>query len=387
MSAKTRTELKALFQTGNKITQEKLHDFLDSFLHSDEDESEVKSNVGLAPSESAIPADEQGKLPPERMPDEIDVRLSVLGGSRSALLAANLSENELSVDTDEGSVVYGDGAGNVRATKARVDAEVSRTQMAAYTLGMSKIEWRKAVKFTSTRVTAMSGTVLSSTGYARIINFDGTQESVVGSGSPTSNITITAKAPTAPFDTPIPKFYAVYPCDASGDISGDVTRFSFNNRQITSIDVAGLGALDQLSVNSNQLTSLDITGLVALTNLGLNDNHISSIDLFENKNIAYLFLSNNHIKHISVKGLPLLELQLDGNLLTSLDLSGTVFEDGSGYEHAILSNNNMSGSSLDALYQTLPTITSGATLNVSGNPGVGSDDPNLVPSNWNLVGS
>jgi len=59
----------------------------------------------------AFDADE--KLKAANLPDEIDARISVLGGTTGGLQEAELGENELAVDETKKRVVYGDGTGGV----------------------------------------------------------------------------------------------------------------------------------------------------------------------------------------------------------------------------------------------------------------------------------
>jgi len=73
----------------------------------------IRNTVGLTAGQSAIPADEDGKLPSERMPSEIDARISVLAGSRDALQQAPLGVNELAINTDDGTLVRGLGGSEI----------------------------------------------------------------------------------------------------------------------------------------------------------------------------------------------------------------------------------------------------------------------------------
>lgn len=51
----TRTQLKTEFESGKKITESKMHDFLDSFLHENEDNDKIKAGVGLEPGQLTGP--------------------------------------------------------------------------------------------------------------------------------------------------------------------------------------------------------------------------------------------------------------------------------------------------------------------------------------------
>jgi Leucine-rich repeat (LRR) protein len=206
---------------------------------------------------------------------------------------------------------------------------------AAFNLLSERYTWLKAVKFTSTKTTAISATVKSSTGYAMIMNYDGTYGSTgeatpnatakVGSVDPDAQITVTGRAPASPFNTRLPKFYAIYPCDASGNLSGDLTYLALYNNQLTSIDVTALSELTYLSLSSNLLTSIDVTGLSELTYLGLSNNQITGIDLTGLSVLNSLSLNNNQLTSIDLTGLSavaIVSLTLTGNQLTSIDVTG-----------------------------------------------------------------
>lgn len=218
---------------------------------------------------------------------------------------------------------------------------------AAFNLISAQESWRKAAKFTSTRTTAISATVKTTTGYCRIMNFDGTLEAVDGAGTPALSFTVTSKAPTSPFNTRIPKFYAIYPCDAAGNLVGDLTYLSLDNNQLTSFDGTGLSSLTYLNLYNNQLTSFDSTGLSSLMTLYLNNNQ-----------------------------------------LTVVNFDGTPLYFGSSYYYgAIFTNNNLDGPALDAMYASLGDGGTGWIV-VSGNPGTDNDDPTIATAKgYIIVGS
>ncbi len=227
------------------------------------------------------------------------------------------------VSEDQILSVVGLQPGQSAADRRSTQTAINRAQMGAFTLNMSQDIWHKAAKFTSTRNTAVSATVRTTTGYARIINFDGTTQAVVGTGNSGSNITVTSKAPTSPYNTRLPKFYAIYPCNAAGSVNGDLTVLNLFNNQLTSFDGTGLSALTVLYLNNNQLTSFDGTGLSALTFLDLRNSQLTSFDGTGLSALTSLNLFNNQLTSFDGTGLSALTfLDLRNNQLTSFDGTG-----------------------------------------------------------------
>lgn len=275
---------------------------------------------------------------------------------------------------------------------------------AAFTHTLTTDEWRKAAKFTSTKSTAVSGSIRSSTGYIQCLDHDGTWEAVVGSGNPNADLSPNF---TASGDN-IPRFYAIIPCDAAGNLSGDLTKILFSSNKITTFDATGLSAVTSISIASNQLTSFDGAGLSSLTSLALTNNQLTSLDsteltslitlnLTNNQLISFdgaglssltsLYLANNLIS--SFKGSELSSLQtlrLDNNQLASLgSLSLPVAET------VNVVNNSLPASELDALYTALGTNPGNLTywqypgIYVSGNSGTSSDNPSIATAKGHTV--
>jgi hypothetical protein len=61
---------------------------------------------------------------------------------------------------------------------------------------------------------------------------------------------------------------------------------------------------------------------------------------------------------------------------------------GTGYTGTISINlNNLSATELDAIYTALPSLTGSASINVTSNPGTGSDDPTIATAKgWTVIG-
>jgi Leucine-rich repeat (LRR) protein len=205
---------------------------------------------------------------------------------------------------------------------------------ASFNLISDRNTWRKAAKFTTNNSSSPTNLLVkSSTGYAIIMNHDGTYGatgttspsavSKVGSGDSEALITLAGRATASPYNSRLPKFYAIYPCDASGDLSGDLTYFQLSTKSITSIDVAGLSELTYLGLASNYLTSIDLTGLSKVTSLNLNNNQLASFDGTDLSAVTYLQLNDNLLTSFDGTGLSALgTLNLNNNQLASFDGTG-----------------------------------------------------------------
>lgn len=255
---------------------------------------------------------------------------------------------------------------------------------AAFTHTLTQSEWRKAAKFTSTKNTAISASVRSTTGYARILNHDGTWEAVDGSGSPTSDITVASKSP--PADNK-PSFYAIIPCNASGNLDGELTYLYLTSNQLTSFDGTGLGSVTYLNLLNNQLTSFDGTGLSSLIELRVGGNQLTSFDGSALSSLTYLDISNNQLTSFDGTGLSsLVSLFLNNNQLASFEsLSLPVGES------INVENNNLPSAELDELYTALGVNPGNLTywyypgIYVAGNPGITGDDPSIATAKGHTV--
>lgn len=296
---------------------------------------------------------------------------------------------------------------------------------AAFPNTLSQEEWRKAAKFTSTHGTFVYTTVQSTTGYARMLS-NRSFGAVQGSGSPTAYIPINSAAP--PTDGR-PSFYAVIPCDASGNLDGDLTYFQCQNAGVTTFDGTGLSSLTSLSLSRNQLTSFDSTGMSSLTSLTLRNNQITSIDTSGLSSLTYLEVGNNQFTSFDTSGMSslttlslysnqltsfdgtglssLTELNMYRNQLTSFDgtdMSSLVkldlrYQQIAAFENLSLPNgesikvddNSLPASELDELYTALGINSGGLTYHqspgifVSNNVGTTGDDPSIATAKGHTV--
>ena len=98
-----------------------------------------------------------------------------------------------------------------------------------------------------------------------------------------------------------------------------------DDNPLTSLDVSGCTALKGLNCNNNPLTSLDVSGCTALKGLSCQNIQLTSLDVSGCTSLAYLNCSNNdQLTSLNVSGTALeeLELWITDIQLTSLNVSG-----------------------------------------------------------------
>ena len=285
-----------------------------------------------------------------------------------------------------GSLRLGDGEteGGKSVGGEHLLTAINRATGAIGTHSLTQDEWRKSAKFTSTKATAVTGTVRSTTGYVRIINCDGTR-TTLGAGNPGSQISVNFDTPPAGYANLLPKFYAIFPCNSSGVVQVDehLTRLDLAYNQLTSFDGTGLRALTDLGLDGNQLTSFDGTGLGALIFLSLALNQLTSFDGTGLGALTFLGLNGNQLPSFDGTGLGELSiLDLAFNQLTSVllpDFTGIQPSTWTTYS-LDLSNQQMT---TDAVYVMLDSIPSPAVdqpypINLVGNPCDAGAGPALV---------
>lgn len=219
-------------------------------------------------------------------------------------------------------VVMGDGITPGGVKVGRYDSKVPG---ACFQLPIASSAARsRAAFFTSTRSTAITCTVRSNSGYARLVNFDGTLGPIYGNGSASTDITLTGATPTAPFNTAIPKFYAIYGCDLNGFVYDSdfmvLTRITLSGNQVTFFDGRNLAYLNYLSLTSNLLSVFDGTGMSSLTDLRLSTNYLREFDGSDLSSLQFLRMSSNLLTKFDGAGMTSLkELYLDLNPITRFD--------------------------------------------------------------------
>jgi Leucine-rich repeat (LRR) protein len=166
--------------------------------------------------------------------------------------------------------------------------------------------------FSTTKSTGGIITVKTSTGYARLINSNGTLGPQVGNGI--SNDPINLAIPGMGLHRPL----GVISVAGGSFRNGNITSIECSGQLITAISTTGLNLLQVLSCYENYLTSFDGSGLYNLTTLSLNNNRLTSFDGSGLSNLYVLNLNNNMLTSFDGSGLTnLFELYINDNRLTS----------------------------------------------------------------------
>jgi hypothetical protein len=175
--------------------------------------------------------------------------------------------------------------------------------------------------FATTRANQGSFTVKTTSGYARLINANGSLGSVVAAVGGTITLTIPAAGGH--------RAYGVLSCNSAGAIFGSITEITIFAKQVTAIKVNSLSALTYLNLDGNYLVTFDQTGLSNLTYLHLGDNKLTSFLFSGQPSLQELYLHNNNLSEVgNLLGGPLSNnlqiLSLGGNRLTSFPTTGFI---------------------------------------------------------------
>ena len=123
--------------------------------------------------------------------------------------------------------------------------------------------------------------------------------------------------------------------------------------RLTSLDVSKNTALTELHCGETQLTSLDVSNNTALTRLSCHGNQLTSLDVSKNTALTWLFCNGNQLTSLDVSGCTTLaELSCSWNKLTSLDVSKNT-----GLTWLECYSNQIKGTAMDALVESLPTVS------------------------------
>jgi hypothetical protein len=266
--------------------------------------------------------------------------------------------------------------------------------MNAFTLGMTPTEFRLSAKFTYTKTTAPTGTVNVGGGatHVKFLRWDGTFHTVHKAVSGNTNFVAAdwGAAPLTPYNTRLPKYGAICPCDSAGNPIGYLTSFSCTGNNLTTFSGTGLSALTTLNLFSNQLTTFSGTGLSSLTSLNLSGNllttfsstglsALTTLNLQSNQLTTFsstglsaltsLLLNSNQLTTFSSTGLSALTLlELYSNQLTSILATGLNLSTNSGPVVSDIGDNDLSLEALQAFVNSLAVTTTGR-IRYGGNPG------------------
>ena len=114
---------------------------------------------------------------------------------------------------------------------------------------------------------------------------------------------------------------------------------SCKNNLLTELDVSGCSRLEDLSCQENSLTTLDVSTCSALKSMICNSNRLTALDLSKNTKLRYMLCSDNQ--------------------LTTLKVS-----ENSRMDYFAFDQNKIKGAEMDALLESLPSVTNHSTMNV-----------------------
>lgn len=125
-------------------------------------------------------------------------------------------------------------------------------------------------------------------------------------------------AMVSPYNSKIPKFIAVCPCNSSGTATGHLNYFRATANEITTFDANNISTLEDIDLGNNYLTSFDGSGLTSLTSLELDSNNLKSFNGQDMGALTFLNLETNLLSNFNGYGLVNLSvLKLSQNPLTS----------------------------------------------------------------------
>ena len=148
--------------------------------------------------------------------------------------------------------------------------------------------------------------------------------------------------------------------DASNNVK--LTFLDCNWNKLTSVNVSNLKALEYFYCGENELTTLDLSDSRDLQYLGCSYNPLTVLDVTKNKKLERLGCYCCAISDLKVTGCPFLSsIDCTLNSLTSLDVSGC-----SSLNELWFGGNNISGTNIDILVESLPKVEDGTLVVVCG---------------------
>ena len=123
--------------------------------------------------------------------------------------------------------------------------------------------------------------------------------------------------------------------------------------KLAALDLTKASELESLECYDNQLTALDVTQNPALKTLDCQNNQIAALDVTKNTKLESMNCGGNPIKTLDLsQNTALKHLYCWGNQLTTLDLSNNP-----ALTDLACHQNMIKGEAMDALIESLPTIT------------------------------
>jgi len=158
--------------------------------------------------------------------------------------------------------------------------------------------------------------------------------------------------------------------------------------QLTSLDLRHNNVLKELHCSENPLTTLDLSNNKALSKLVIGSNELSSLDLSNNTALTYLGVYGSQLTFLDVsKNSELVRLYCTDTKLINLDVSNN-----KKLRFLLLTDNQLTSTALNALFKTLPNISSSepeGRMRITGNPGARGCDYSISASKrwiqWNFL--
>lgn len=144
------------------------------------------------------------------------------------------------------------------------------------------------------------------------------------------------------------------------DLSNNTALYSLHaelNPSLTSLNLSANTALELLYCSDNNMTSLDVTKNVKLTTLNFNNNKLTTIDLTKNTALKSLYAVSNLFESVDVsKNIAATYISFNTNKLTSIDVTGLT-----ALKSLFLLNNNI------VEIKGANEVAKSGTLNCTGN--------------------
>ena len=155
---------------------------------------------------------------------------------------------------------------------------------------------------------------------------------------------------------------ALVMCDASENEITDIqfngtydyiTTVSFKKNKLSTADFSLLKDVHAIDISDNIFTSIDISANKSLTSFAADNNMLESVNLENNSKINFLHLCGNKIKELDITSLVNIhDLRADNNKLEQLKIP-----ESKDFICVMLTNNNLSTSTVNTLIEKLPDVT------------------------------
>ena len=164
-------------------------------------------------------------------------------------------------------------------------------------------------------------------------------------------------------------------------IKGDVIQLTCSGNKLTQLDISQCPTLSAITCDRNELTALNLDHNTELSSVSCSNNQLSELNVTHNEELQALTCNNNNLSQLDLSHNPaLLTLICSSNQLSQLDfshnpyfttlwaasnkLTALDFSHNPKVASLVLLNNQIKGTSMDALIASLPA-TKGTLLGIS----------------------